>query len=493
MPHFKFTINLSELKPLCDSPEKPIHALLKFIHGKKASSALSSLEQAQTQGYRPFSSWFLLLILPFLDQANLHSFFHSTFCSLSLARKDVFYRLKNNPLVNWRKILLGMAKEFQHRLEHEETHSNGSKSVSAFIVDDSPLLKSGNKIEGSSRMWDHAKKAYVLGFKCLVLGFWDGKSMIPIDFSLHREKGRNKNRPFGFPRKKLRMQYSKKRPPGSCGSARKKELDSNKIDNTIKMVKRGVKNGFKVDYMLTDSWFACEKLLLFVVSCIGVGNLIAQCKLDKRNYTYKGKQYTAKELKHLLRKNWKRARSLKMRYIKVKVEYKGVDLNLFFTRNHGNNKVRLLCSTDLKLSFTETYRIYAIRWIIEVFFKEAKQLLGLGKCQSNDFDAQIADTTLTMVRYTILNFEKRIRSYQTLGGLFKESKEQSRELLLSERIWGQVVQILRELTDLFPIDLEELLSKIMSSTEQNQRLARIIEILSAPPKDANEESFLKSA
>ena len=34
---------------------------------------------------------------------------------------------------------------------------------------------------------------------------------------------------------------------------------------------------------------------------------------------------------------------------------------------------------------------------ISNFFKEAKQLLGLGKCQSNDFDAQIADATITSV------------------------------------------------------------------------------------------------
>jgi hypothetical protein len=32
------------------------------------------------------------------------------------------------------------------------------------------------------------------------------------------------------------------------------------------------------------------------------------------------------------------------------------------------------------------------------FFKECKQYLLLGKCQSLDFDAQIADTTLSMVR-----------------------------------------------------------------------------------------------
>lgn len=37
-------------------------------------------------------------------------------------------------------------------------------------------------------------------------------------------------------------------------------------------------------------------------------------------------------------------------------------------------------TTDIRLEFLEAYRIYAQRWSLEVVFKEAKGLLGLGKC-----------------------------------------------------------------------------------------------------------------
>jgi hypothetical protein len=47
------------------------------------------------------------------------------------------------------------------------------------------------------------------------------------------------------------------------------------------------------------------------------------------------------------------------------------------------------------------------------FFKEAKQLLGLGKCQSNDFDAQIADTTITLIQYILLTLKFRFEHYET--------------------------------------------------------------------------------
>jgi len=481
MPLIKDTLNLTELKPLCDSPDKPLSILYRFMNGKKSVSGLKSLEQTKSSGYSSREVLFLLLALPFLGQSNLHSFFQSSFSSLSKAKKDVYYRLKNNEVLNWRKILLGMAKEFMHRVGRAESEQESQHEVSAFVLDDTFLPKCGKLIEGVSMVWDHVVQGSRLGFKCLTLGYWEGKSMIPLDFSLHREKGKNKKRPFGLSLKKIREQLKKLRKKGSGGSIRKKELDTDKITNSIKMLKRAVKNGFKADYLLTDSWFVCEKLLVFVLSCSGIGHLVGQCKLDKRAYSYKGKTYNAKELKHLLRKNWKRARSLRMSYLAVVVEYKGIKIKLFFTRGHGQKKTRLLLSTHLSLSFIKAYRIYAIRWTIEVFFKEAKQLLGLGKCQSNDFDAQIADTTLAMIRYTILNFEKRIGAYQTLGGLFKNAKEQTRELLLSERIWGQMIQILTELSEFLGIDNETLVAKILNNSQFDQKVYKILHALCEQP------------
>jgi hypothetical protein len=43
---------------------------------------------------------------------------------------------------------------------------------------------------------------------------------------------------------------------------------------------------------------------------------------------------------------------------------------------------------------------------IEVFFKEAKTMLGLGKDPSQSFQAQICAVTLTLLRYNLLAFLK---------------------------------------------------------------------------------------
>ena len=44
-------------------------------------------------------------------------------------------------------------------------------------------------------------------------------------------------------------------------------------------------------------------------------------------------------------------------------------------------------STDIELSASEILNYYSRHWAIEVYFKDAKQMLYLGKDQSKTFDA----------------------------------------------------------------------------------------------------------
>ncbi len=45
-------------------------------------------------------------------------------------------------------------------------------------------------------MRDHVSKRYLLGFKINLLGYWDGKTFIPVDFEIHRKKGKNDKKLF---------------------------------------------------------------------------------------------------------------------------------------------------------------------------------------------------------------------------------------------------------------------------------------------------------
>jgi hypothetical protein len=135
-------------------------------------------------------------------------------------------------------------------------------------------------------------------------------------------------------------------------------------------------------------------------------------------------------IKALLKINERKAvrcKKLKSQYIKIACEYKGNPLNLFFVKMGRSSNWHLLATTDLSLNFISLMEVYQIRWSIEVFYKECKQYLNLGQCKSSNFDAQIADTTISLIQHTMLSYCKRINYQTSFGGLFKDFYEERME------------------------------------------------------------------
>ena len=95
-----------------------------------------------------------------------------------------------------------------------------------------------------------------------------------------------------------------------------------------------------------------------------------------------------------------------------------------------------MLSTDTMLKFTKVFEYYQVRWTTEVMYRECKQHLGLGKCQSNDFDAQIADCTLVFITYTMMALRKRLNDDESYGALFREMGEEIGEMTLWQRMYA---------------------------------------------------------
>ncbi len=110
-----------------------------------------------------------------------------------------------------------------------------------------------------------------------------------------------------------------------------------------------------------------------------------------------------------------------------------------------------------------------------MFFKESKQMLGLGKSQSNDFDAQIADTTITMIQYIFLALRNRIDKYESLGKLFENTKEDIIELRLQERLIALLITILEIIATLFEqADEQDILKKIINDEQALEKIRILI-------------------
>jgi hypothetical protein len=149
----------------------------------------------------------ILVILPFYSIENIYAIFKSGLNTPEFkGKKDAYYDAKNEENINWRGLLLLHARRFLYHTRNH-IHLKGT-GVTAFIFDDSLLEKTGKKIEKVSVVNDHASKRFVLGYKLLVCGFWDGQSFIPLDFSFHREKGSRQDDLIKA-NKKARKEYEK--------------------------------------------------------------------------------------------------------------------------------------------------------------------------------------------------------------------------------------------------------------------------------------------
>ncbi len=173
--------------------------------------------------------------------------------------------------------------------------------------------------------------------------------------------------------------------------------------------------------------------------------MVCGVRKDKRQYLYQGNKVNAKALLAILKKagNAKRCRQLNSRYYDVVVHYEDIgEVKLYVCRFPYQKQWRVFLSTDTTLSFLAMMEVYATRWTIEVFFKEMKQQLRLGQCQSRDFDAQIAHVTTCCILYTFLAYVRRVHAYAPLGALFEGMAADLVEKNRAERLWALFEELL---------------------------------------------------
>ena len=75
---------------------------------------------------------------------------------------------------------------------------------------------------------------------------------------------------------------------------------------------------------------------------------------------------------------------------------------MVFSRKNGERKVLGLVTDDPKLSARQMIHTYDDRWSIEVFFKDGKQLLGLGQYQNGSYEAAVTHLHLVCFAYALL-------------------------------------------------------------------------------------------
>ena len=468
MPRFESTNIFSEISTFFreKDDDKAIRTIMDVAKNLKLSATTLNLESRWNCKYTRLQVFELLLLFPFFMVKNAFHYTDSTLAKVVPCKKDVFYRFLENGAIDWRNLVYRINKQLLRKI-NMRVDSLNSKDPVCLIIDDSDLPKTGTKIEKMGRIYSHVTHSTRLGFKGLFLCRTDGKTQTILDFSLHGEEGGRPEKPFGMTKMQRDKQYTKMREQTDAVHNRIGEYTQSKIQKAIEMVKHAISEGMRFDYLLADSWFTCTDIVKFIKSRHSCCHFLGMIKMGKTKYLFEKKLLSAKELIRLLanRKSVKYSRRLHCYYAVADVELAGVRVRLFFCRRTKNADWNGLLTTNYKLDFIEAYHVYSKRWSIEVFFKEGKGLLGLGKSQSRDFAAQIASISLTILQYNILSTVKRFAAYQTIGGLFNEATDGVIQLSVTERIWGVLQEIVRIIAEAFDTDDEHVLDALINRSE----------------------------
>lgn len=356
--------------------------------------------------------------------------------------KDAVYRFLNQSTFNWRRFLLSFSASTIQKVGRLTDQTRPK----VFIIDDSSFDRNrSKKVELLAHCFDHAsqKMRFYKGFRMLTLGWSDGCTFMPIDFSLLSSKKSQINgistevdkRTSGYKRRVNALQTAPEQIPA--------------------MIQRALSSGIDASYVLMDSWFTMPPLIKGILEQ-GI-DVIGMVKATKQRYSVAGQLVDLKKLYRLAQTVQDKKGILRSIHC---VMSNGTPVKIVFVQNRNKKSEWLaILSTDCTLSEQEIVRIYGMRWDIEVFFKTTKSLLKLQKeFQGRSYDGVISHTTIVFARYIVLAWQNRCNTDErTLGGLFYELCDEVNEL-----DWAVALQ---QLIDLFQDVLKQTKSTLKKLVE----------------------------
>ena len=265
---------------------------------------------------------------------------------------------------------------------------------------------------------------------------------------------------------KLRKeQFKEKRNAKNPDYARKSECDESKLEMAKRMLCHAVGHGINFKYVLADSWFTCESLIQAVRElCGGSVHYIGLTKMNPKLRYQTSKSKRPQNIHELIARYERTTscycRKYKCKYIQLHAKLGEQPVRIFIIKYGRSTHWKVLLTTDTSMNFVRAFELYERRWGIEVIFKECRGYLGLGKCQSRSYNAQIADTTLCFMMYQMLSLAKRFSEYETLGALFRSERDRLQVLTLWSRTLEEVRHLLEVLSREAGVDLLACLSTV---------------------------------
>lgn len=385
-------------------------------------------------------SVFLLLLWKWLNMSSIAMFSRQALDTFTHARKDVMYDLLKRENINWREFNLQTA-----RTVYQQRTLAGHR-LKTFVLDDSIKTRRGKRMEGVSSHFDHVTGQHVMGQQVLTLGLATEHAFLPLDSQIYisQVKAQALIKPYQDGRSVSAKRYNE-------------AITQSKPVMAGNMMKRAIRSGIEADYVVADAWFGTKAMLRSAYDL----EIHAILRMKKNQLKYravvqgrKKQLLTAQELYSCaVKREWKKVRGLPWKAVSLDVEINLAEkgdketrwkaVKLLFVRavkEPGEGDVShkswaLFVSTDTALGMSKMLEIYALRWGIEVYFKEAKQHLGFLKEQTVTFASHTASIHLCAIRYLMLVYNKLTHQDARIGDIRSEIQKQLDALSFAGQLW----------------------------------------------------------
>jgi len=406
----------------------------------KLNSLIKSAGFTKRSGIEITEAVFLLLLWKWLNMSSIAMFSKKALGTFSMARKDVMYDLLKREQINWRVLNNQTAKAV-----YQQSKLTGS-CVKAFVLDDSIKTRSGKKMEGVSSHFDHVTGRHVMGQQVLTLGLATEEAFLPLDSQIYisQVKARELINPYEDGRSVVGKRYSE------ATTQTKPEMAAN-------MMKRAIRSGMEADYVIADAWFGTKPMIRTALKL----DVCAILRMKKSKMKYRAvvsgrkKQWlNAQELyTYAVKREWKKVRGMPWKAVVLDVELDLAEkdekkprwqpVRLLFVRGLkepgkaevGKKDWALFLTTDIQLSMSKMLETYALRWGIEVYFKEAKQHLGFLQEQTVTFASHTASIHLCAIRYLMLVYNKLEDQNSGIGDIRTKIQDQLDSLSFAGQLW----------------------------------------------------------
>ena len=386
---------------------------------------------------------YLLMMWCWVGSDSIAMFCKRSMKSFCNAKKDVMYDLLKRPDINWRSLNWLVA-----RAVLDKTGLLEQGGLSAFVIDDTLKARRSKKMDGVSYHFDHCDSKSKLGHQVVTMGVATEKEFLPLDSQI---KVSAKAEQASDAQQKL---------DGRCAAMRRLwEARLSKLDIVARMVQRSWRLGVRAKYLVADSWYGTKSMMSL---SIGLGiTAVLRMKKSKLKYRVRDakgnwQQLNAKELyKMVVKGNWRKINGLPWRCVSLLVE---VDLNqktgkgqepkwhpvkLLFVRGidadadgqAGSKDWALFLSTDSSMEDHLMLEVYALRWSIEVYFRESKQHLGFLQEQTRSMASHSASIHLCAIRYLVLVYQQIEHRRCNVAAVRSDICQQLTMLSFAEQLW----------------------------------------------------------